>query len=331
MDKIVVVKFFIGLLTGILCIVGLLTSMYSFQRKRFYISSLLIAWSLVVIASFMYLYVKRIYDDFISDQIDLKNAVSIYYYTNIVGSLVNYFSHLIQTKAILEYYNSVPIFDTLRAFDMNPKIVRSSALMVFFKIIIFPVIIETNLVLRELRNEHDRNLWRTLYSVFPMIIANFLPNCVFAGFVLCRECMSSLNRQLEMIEKEANFYQGVKQMILHKPFHRMQIYCDLSDKVEHLAEKYAIICMYTLKYMDLNSLPILCSLLSNLFGITAGFFQQYYAIADTMINEESYDLFDAMTNAVFLAISFLEIALLGVVANECLENVSSCVFKNYFC
>uniref|UniRef100_A0A454A0P1 Gustatory receptor n=1 Tax=Stomoxys calcitrans TaxID=35570 RepID=A0A454A0P1_STOCA len=321
MDKYFLIKVLIGLCIGIVSAVGLLGTMYSFRRKRFYISLPLIIWGMLVNVTFVLLYVKNIYDDYVSDQIDLKNASSLYYYMNIICSLANYVSQVIQTKAIMNFYNSVPLFETIRFLDITAKAVRSSGILVFVKVILFPIIIEINLLVREMHTGPDFNIWQTFYALYPTVLANFLPNCIFSGFVICRETMIALGGHLRLIEKEANFYQDVRQMTLHKPFYRMQIFCDLSDKVDVLAGHYTSICYYTTAFMQLGAMPILFSLLSNLFGITAGFFQQYYAIADTMINEESYNLFDAMTNGVFLVISFSEIALLSMVANECIEKI----------
>ncbi|XP_075144769.1 putative gustatory receptor 94a [Haematobia irritans] len=274
---------------------------------------------MLVVIAFVLLYVKNIYDDFISDQIDLTNASSLYFYMNIVASLVNYTSQLLQTKSIMHFYNTVPLFPIIRYLDIKTKSVKNSVLLIFIKIVLFPIIIEINLVVRELRSGRpDANIWKTLYSLYPTLLANFVPNCIFAGFVVCRECMIALGHQLNAVEKEANFYQNAKQMILHKPFYRMQIFCNLSDKVDELSTKYTSICYYTMEFIELGAMPILCSLLSNLLGITAGFFQQYYAIADTMINEETYNFFDALTNGVFLVLSFSEIGLLSIMANECI-------------
>ncbi|XP_061394420.1 putative gustatory receptor 94a [Musca vetustissima] len=320
MNEVKVVKFFLTLMTALLIGVGLLNLMYSFRRKRFYISPLLIVWSLTIFTVCLYVFGKRFYEEFRTDQMDLKNAVSIYYYLSIVCSMVNYFSQFLKIKDLLEFYNQVPVFDCLCYFNINPRSVKKSALLTFIKIILFPIIVEVNLIIRELHGGggEEPNLVGTLYNLYPMVIANFLPNCLFAGFVLCREGMKALNSRLLTIEKEANLYQDKKQMKILSNFQRMQIFCDLSEKLDELCEKYNAICSYTLAYVDLLAMPLVFSLLSNLFGITAGCFQQYYAIADTMINEEPYDMFDAMTNGVFLAISFSEIALLNMAVNDCI-------------
>ncbi|XP_073818320.1 putative gustatory receptor 94a [Musca autumnalis] len=323
MDGVKVVKFFIILFTSFLISLGLLDLMYSFRRKRFFINPLLIIWSLTVIAGFVFIYGKRLHEEYATGQIDLKNAVSIYYYLNIICALVNYLWQLAKTNKILKFYNTVPVFDCMSYFCIDHRSVKKAALLTFIKIILIPIIVEINLILRELRKGEESNLLETLYHLYPMVIANFLPNCLFAGFVVCRECMKALNILLKLVENEANFYQNVKQMKLNTRFYRMQIFCDLSDKLDELSEKYNLVCFYTLEYTQLISLPLICSLLSNLLGITAGCFQQYYAIADTMINEETYDVFDALTNGVFLAISFSEIAILNMVVNDCIEKVSN--------
>ncbi|XP_023296333.1 putative gustatory receptor 94a [Lucilia cuprina] len=296
--------------------------MYSWRTKKFYINYFLVAWCITIIILFTLIYIRRLYNEVVSEELDLKNAVTLYYYMNIFGAATNFLSQLWNTKAAAHFFNTVKLFETLKYFDVDVEVIHSSLLLVTLKIIIFPIIIEITLILRQLRNDYEeRSLLWTIYTLYPLVIANIIPNCLFGIFVVCRQLTMSLNRHLKELEKEANFLQNMDQILLHKPFYRMQKFCNLADKLDELAEKYSLICAQTLLYMSMCSTPLLASLLCNLFGITAGFFRQYYALADTLINEESYDVFNAITNGVFLIISFLEIALHSLVADQSIEAV----------
>lgn len=324
MDNIHIAKYVVGIITFIICLFGLSCNTYSFRRGRYYTSRLLFIWCLLLFITVTVVYIRKTCADFKANELDLKNAVKLYYYMNVIATLVNYGSQLYHKTSIAYFYGRVPFFDTIRYLDIQPKVVKFAALMIFVKVILFPIIIETVLILRVIHKGENNSIWSTLYTLYPIVMTNFLPNCIFGAFIVCRELMVALNKHLSRVEHEANYYQDVKQMILHKPFYRMQIFCNLSDKLDELAIKYSDICLYTLEYMKIGAVPLLAAFICNLFGITVQFFQQYKSIADTMINNDGYNVFDALTNGVFLLISFSEIALHSLIANECIEKVRNC-------
>ncbi|XP_065372265.1 putative gustatory receptor 94a [Calliphora vicina] len=322
MNKTQLVKYIIAFLIGMLSLIGLNSNIYSWRTKRFYVNYFLVVWCITIIILFTMIYIRRLYYEIITEELDLKNAVTLYYYMNIFGAATNYLSQLLNTKSAVDFFNVVQLFETMEYVDVEMEVIQSSILLVTLKTIIFPIIIEITLILRQLRDDdEDRSLLWTVYTLYPLVIANIIPNCLFGIFVICRQFTMALNRQMRELEKEANFLQNIEQICLHKRFYRMQKFCNLADKLDELAEKYSLICSQTLAYMSLCTTPLMASLLCNLFGITAGFFRQYYALADTLINEESYDVFNAVTNGVFLIISFLEIALHSLVADQSIEAV----------
>ncbi|XP_061394421.1 putative gustatory receptor 94a [Musca vetustissima] len=257
---------------------------------------------------------RQLYIAYNDDKINLANAEILYYYIGIVAVILTYILQLVRSNEIKTFVSQVPLLELMDYFELNQRAVKSSIVKIVVKTLLFPIILEINLIIRQRRKD-------TVINLFPLVASNFLPNCVFSALVICYHYMQALNSYLEKVEKDANLYQDVKQMILHKPFHRMQAFCNMADKLDELSEKYSIICKNILKYVEINSVAILAALLCNLFAITGGLFQQYNALADTLINKESYDLFDAMTNGVFLAIAIADIALYGSMANDCLEMV----------
>ncbi|XP_073818321.1 gustatory receptor 94a [Musca autumnalis] len=265
--------------------------------------------------------VGHLYVAFDDGKINLANAETLYYYISIVGVVLSYISQLAKAQELQQFLSSVPFFEVLNYFELKSGVVKSSVRVILVKTIMFPIIIEMGLIVRQAHYEPDKSLFQTLSTLYPVVVSNFLPNCVFSSMVICHHTMNALNIRLQQVEKKANFYQDVKQMILHKQFQRMQTFCDLADKLDELSEKYTQICRNTLKYVDINSLAILAALLSNLFAITGGFFQQYTALSDTIINKDSYDLFDALTNGVFLAVAAADVGLYGSLADDCLGAV----------
>lgn len=320
-------KMVLALLFGIAYSFGLLSCAYSRRERRFYINNLLMIWCIGMTITVTIGSAKQLYAAYNDDKINLANAETLYYYISIVGVVLSYICQLVQTTELREFLSNVPLFEILDYFELKRSVVKSSIQIILVKTVVFPIILEINLLIRQSRNEPEESLLKTFYTLFPTVVSNFLPNCAFSSIVVCYHTMRALNLRLEKIEKEANFYQDVKQMILHKHFYRMQKFCNLADTLDELSQKYTLICGYTLRYVDINSVAIMATLLCNLFAITGGLFQEYNALADTFINKKNYDVFDALTNGVFLSIAVADIALYGSMANDCLEAVSWVFFS----
>lgn len=323
MDKLTWVKFLIAYLLVTLSLIGLNAKMYNWRWKKFYINQFLVMWCMAAAVIFNLVYTRRLYYEIITSGFDLKNAVKLYFYMNVIGGIMNYLWQLMNCKAAVDFVNQVQLFTTMKYFDIDVAAIKSTILLVTLKTLIFPTVIAIAVILRKLHNGFDitQSIVFTLYVSYPIFCANITPNCLFGIFVVCRQLTLALNRNLSKLEKEANFLQDSKQMRLHKHFYRVQRFCHMADKLDELAEKYATICSQTLQYMSLGALPLLISLVCNLLGITVGLFRQYYDLADTLINEESYDIFRSVSNGIFLIISFLEIALHSLVGNQTIMEV----------
>lgn len=321
MDRIKIAKIFIGFLLTTISLLGLGVNVYSFRSKTFQRSNLLLLWNVVIIAVFTVVYSNKVYENYNKNELGLGSVIDLYYNMNIIGAIINYVWQLVMSRKGLEFLKMVKLFDVMRYLDLNMTTLRSTILKVLIKTTLFPLLIEISLLVRQKRKHPNWSPVWTLYTLYPMFIANIIPNCFFGGMVACKELVSALNVKLNDIKKKANFYQSTDQVILHKKFHRMQTFCDLADKLDELSEKYTWICSQILLFKNISELPILASLVCNLFGITVGLFQQYYTIADTLINEESYDLHTMVTSCIFVLISFCEIAFHSYVANDCLEHV----------
>lgn len=318
-----VVKYLIGFLIGICTFIGLNNNMYSFRKKRFYVNYACIAWSIISMIIFGFIYIRIFYNEIVTKTFDVNSAVNVYYYMNVMGAFINYIAQLRIGKPTSEYFNTSKFFEVLEYFTIEAIINHSIIWLVFSKIIIFPLVVESTLILRHLRNEDEtKNLFWTLYTLFPLVLANIVPNCFFGVMVVCRQAIRALNNELEKLQKEANLLQRAEQMNLHKNFYRMQKFCNMADKLDELSIIFALICKQTLSYMKLADIPLMASLVCNLFGVTAGLFQQYYAAADTFIQGDEYDVFDGLTNGVFLVISYLEIAMNSLIAGQSINAVS---------
>ena len=316
------VKYIIGFLITVCTLLGLNCNVYSFRCKKFYFNSCLVIWCLISMFIFAWLYLKKLYDSVVSEGLVIENAVSLFYYMNVISALLNYGSQILVGKEYTNIYNNSRVFEAMDYLSVDRKMLQSQIVLVVTKIILYPLVTEITLILQHVRkDEDDTNVLWTLFTLYPLILSNVIPNCFFGIMILSRQGILALNQVIQDIEKEANFIQNPQQMGLHKHFYRMHKFCNLADKLDELLRIYSMICYSTMNYINLASIPLIAALLCNLFAITAGFFQQYYSLADTLINEERYDAINAITNAIFLIISLIEVALHSFVAEQSVQAV----------
>lgn len=323
------VKICFGIIIASLILFGFSAHGLSPRKQRFYNSYIIALYSTTVAIVFTVSYGQSILNDWQKNEFDLENIIKLYSYMNITSVIINYLTALTLSSTFVRFFNGLPLFDTFKFFNVSAKTVIVSVRLVFLKGLLIPIIYEMTLLLQQIRNEPNKHLLWTLYTLLPMILSKMFPNLSFGALVISKVLMETLNERLSEIVNEVNSMQTVLQMSLHKPYYRMQRFCDLADRLDLLAQKYDIICRQTTKYLQLLSAPLICSLLCNLCGITVGCFRQYLAIAETLVNNEPYDVFHALTNAVFLAISVIEVMLLGQICDNNIVKVEMNLNRSY--
>uniref|UniRef100_W8BZD0 Gustatory receptor n=1 Tax=Ceratitis capitata TaxID=7213 RepID=W8BZD0_CERCA len=310
------VKICVGSVIVYLMLFGFLAHSVSLRKGRFKDSHLMRLYSFAIATTFTMSYGRNMLIDLLKNRFNLENVIQLYSYMNIVAVIVNYLTALILSRTFVRFFNRVALYETIKFFDVNAKTLIVSVRLVLLKGLLIPVIYEVTLILQQIRNAPDKHLLWTFHTLLPMILSQMFPNLFFSALVICKTLMVSLNERLMEIVNEVNCLQNILQMSLQKPYYRMQRFCELADRLDLLAQKYDIICKQTTVYLHLLSAPLICSLLCNLCGITAGCFTQYLAIAETLVNNEPYDAFNALTNAVFLVISIVEVLLQGHICDD---------------
>ncbi|XP_039961240.1 putative gustatory receptor 94a [Bactrocera tryoni] len=310
------VKICVGFTFASLMFFGFSAHGISIRKGRFYNSYIIAIYALSIASVFTVSYGQSMLNDWQNDEFDLENVTNLYRYMNITSVIINYLTAFILSSTFVRFFNTVSLFETLRFFEVSARTVIVSVRLVILKALLIPVIYEVTFLLQQIRNEPDKPLLWTLYTVLPLVLAQMYPNLFFSALVIGKVLVETLNERLCEIVNEVNCMQTPLQMSLHKPYYRMQRFCDLADRVDLLAQKYDIICRQTTKYLQLLSAPVICSLLCNLCGITVGCFRQYLAVAETLVNNEPYDVFQALTNAAFLAISVIEVMLLAQISDN---------------
>ncbi|XP_039493023.1 putative gustatory receptor 97a [Drosophila santomea] len=297
---------------------GVYLGRFSFKRKKFVFSKGVTIYSLCSATCFALFYIWNIYNEISTGQISLRNTIGIYCYMNVCVCLFNYVTQWVKTLEIIRFQNSVPLIKLLDSVDISAIIVWRAFVYSLIKIVFCPLIAYITLILYQ-RRSHPENQWTSLATVktmLPLIVSNQINNCLFGGLVIANVVIAALNRKLHGIVKEANMLQSPVQMNLHKPYYRMRRFCELADLLDELAEKYGVTASLSKKYLQFTDWSMVMSMLMNLLGITMGSYNQYLAIADYYINEEPFDLFQAIVLLVFLAVPFLEIVMVARISNQ---------------
>ncbi|KAH8416633.1 hypothetical protein KR222_000165, partial [Zaprionus bogoriensis] len=311
------------LLVTLICLLttfGLFANRFTLRgRQRYVFSGKYLAYGMLVTAIFTSIYVRQMYLDYTSAQLNLRDAVKLYSYMNITVAIINFFTQMVMSKRVARMMSQVPLFETLNEIEIDTFTIMKSVGLAMVKVIVFPFIIELALIWQQKRYEPELKWTWTLFKLFPMIISNFLNNCYFGAMIIAKNIMEGVNIRLRKQLQQVNLMQRDESGKHYSKYYRMQRYCTLADELDMLSDKYKEICQQAKDYMALMSLSIVLSLICHLLGITVGVYNQYYAIAESVMGRKPYDGFGALINLVFLTISLLEIALLAYLSNDILS------------
>lgn len=298
---------------------GLFGNRYTLRgRQRYVFSRKYLAYSMLITATFTSIYLHQMYLDYTSSQLHVRDAVKLYSYMNITVAIINFFTQMVMSKRVAELMSKVRLFETLNEIEIDGGTVMRSVGLAMVKVIVFPFIIEMALIWQQQRYEPEVRWTWTLFKLFPMIISNFLNNCYFGAMIIVKNIMNSVNLRLKLQVQQVNLMEKDKQGKHYSKYYRTHRFCAMADEMDMLADKYKIMCVQGKDYMALMSHSIVLSLICHLLGITVGVYNQYYAIAESVIGNKSYDGFGALINLVFLTISVLEIALIAYLSDDLL-------------
>lgn len=272
----------------------------------------------VVAMIFGAFYVQNVWMEFRSGQIDQRDAIKIYCYMNACGGLLHYFYQWSISVQIVDLLNQMSLFRVINYFSVSVVSMVRAMLLVLVKIFGFPLLMQLTLVFH-----HELSWTSTIKTMIPIIAGSHLNNCFFCSVVIARAILSHINKLLSEILSEVNRLQTPLEMLLHKPFYRMQRFCDLADQLDELATKYALVHFYCQGHLGFACFSLVISMGINLFSTTLGCYVQYQAFVDYVMLETPYDVPQALSHFVFLALPFLEIVLLANESQQLLNEAST--------
>ncbi|KAH8359928.1 hypothetical protein KR093_009592 [Drosophila rubida] len=295
---------------------GLLPCRFSISRRKFVFSKSMAIYCFMVATIFGIYYVNHMWKEYASGQLGQLDIIQIYCYVNTIAALLNYVTQWAIMGDILHFVNNLPLFSTINYFDITLMSVRRSVIFVLIKMFGFPLMLQLAALFYQKHKQTELSWMHSSITMIPILLGNQLNNCFFGGILIAHGLFMHINKVLRQMLAEVNRLQTPLGMFLHKPYYRMQRFCDLADQLDELARKYTQIANFSRKYLVLTSFSLVLSLAINLFTTTLACYMQYQSIADYVFIEEAYDVTKALSHFVFLLVPFLEIILMARVSQQ---------------
>ncbi|KAH8310699.1 hypothetical protein KR044_002597 [Drosophila immigrans] len=295
---------------------GLLPCRFSISRRKFAFCKPLAVYCFLVATIFASFYVNLIWKEYKNGQLGQLDIIKIYCYVNTIAALLNYVTQWAIMGDILHFLNNLPLFSTINFLDITFTSVRQSVIFSMIKMFGFPLMLQLAALLYQQHKQPELSWTHSSITMIPIVLGNQLNNCFFGGILIAHGLFMQINNVLRQMLAEVNRLQTPLGMFFHKPFYRMQRFCDLADQLDELADKYTQIARFSKAYLVLTSFSLVMSLGINLFTTTLGCYLQYQAIADYVFLEEAYDVTKALSHFVFLVVPFLEIILVARVTQQ---------------
>ncbi|XP_055848939.1 putative gustatory receptor 94a [Episyrphus balteatus] len=282
---------------------------YIAKYDKFDINPLATIYTIIVICTFCTVYVRDIIHQYVAGEFDINNVGKLYSNMNIIAGVVSFGVHIIFVRRHIVFINFARphLYKLLDFLDDNDGRIERGVLKVGIKIFISPTLLEIVLILRSLHFEPDKSLGWTIYTMIPYLIRTVPATTVYGMTLLCAGFIEVMNLRVKKIVDEVNRMSTHKEWLCKTSFHRMQRYCDLSDKIDRLNNVYNIIIDVSDELLNFSSIPWMNSMLCNVVGIMSGCFTQYMSIADSIFNGKEYDYYSVMTDSAFMFISLMEI------------------------
>ncbi|KAM8704998.1 hypothetical protein ACLKA7_009454 [Drosophila subpalustris] len=298
---------------------GYFPARFSLKHEKFTFSKPMAVYCFVVAMTFGVFYVHYVWKEFRSGQINQRDAIKIYCYMNACGGLLHYLYQWTISVQIVDLLNQMSLFRVINYFSISVVSMIRAMLLVLLKIFGFPLLMQLTLIFHQ-RHKHLELSWTSTFkTMIPIIAGSHLNNCFFCSVVIAKAIFNHINKLLSVILLEVNRLQTPIEMQLHKPFYRMQRFCDLSDQLDELATKYVLVHIYCQGFLGFASFSLIMSMAINLFSTTLGCYVQYQALVDYVMLETPYDVPQALSHFVFLALPYLEIVLLANESQELLN------------
>ncbi|EDW67447.1 putative gustatory receptor 97a [Drosophila virilis] len=298
---------------------GIFPCCFDFKHRKFVFCKTLAIYCFSVATLIGAFYVTQIWVAYSENKIDLRDPIQIYCYMNLCVALLNYVTQWAIIPEILSFQNSLPLFSTLDSFTISLRSVGRATSLASLKMFVCPLLMHFTLIIYQRHRQPELNWMSTGKLMLPIYLGNQLNNCFFGGIVITKIVLVEINRRLREIRNEVNRLQTPLELLLQKPYYRMQRFCYLADRLDELASKYALSTGRSMTYMLLTAFSLVSSMAINLIITTLGFYTQYQAFADHILLEEAYDIARALAHFVFLVVPFTEICLVARVSQQVLD------------
>lgn len=309
---------------------GIFPCRFQFKRKKFVFCLPLAGYGLIVATLFGAYYGHHVWQAYTEKQINLRDPIQIYSYMFACAAVFNYVTQWAMVPDILRFQNSLDLFKTMEYFRLTLGVMARSTVLAGVKMFGCPLVMQLTLIIYQKYTHPELSWIRSSHIMLPIYLGNQLNNCFFGGIVVTRCVLIEINKRLREILLEVNRLQTPLELLLHKPYYRMQRFCDLADRLDELTSKYALSTAYSMEYLDLTAFSLVTNMAICLTSTTLGIYTQYQAVADYLMLDIPYDIYQALAHFVFLVIPMADIYLLARVCQQVIDEVSISVFFIYY-
>lgn len=315
---------------GFVMFLGIAPYGYSFKRKIFIPYVPLLIYGIAISIIFSAYYLPEVYNEFLNYE-DERDISKIYSAMNILSAVVSYVVLIAYHRGIVDFLNKAQIeFFTMKSYvESNIQESKFKLFQFGAKAAVFPMILWTTITFKHLYSEsHDgestlTHLKQGYMTMIPYMIRSAPSTCLYGILLLTSFYMKQLIANAEIMVREINLITFHKELKIHKNFYKMQRFCELSDLLDDIAIKYTQILKSTRDYVSFVEIPWIASLGCNMIGVTYGIFAQYTYIANTVFDDEPYDVASVFTGTIFILVSAMEIFLQANIATENTNMVSA--------
>lgn len=307
-------------------ILGIANYGYSFKRKKFVHSLPVFIYAIAVATLFSIYYLPQIYNEIINFE-DERDISKIYPVLNILSAEVSFMVLFYYHSKIIVFLNKAQIEFILMKEYVQSK-VNVLRLSVFgvralgFPLILCATTTIKHLLYNPLEGESAVNRLKQGYlSIIPYIIRSSSSTLIYGILMFTSFYMKSLIADVQSITKEVNLLNFHRDFRIYKPFHKMQRFCEMSDRLDEILGIYSRIMSITQEYVRFIQIPWIASLGCNTFGVTYGIFAQYTYIVNTTFDGNDYDIVSAFSGAIFILVSAIDIFLQAQAVTENTELV----------
>lgn len=310
----------------VLNVCGLTPFRYDAKSKTFKnsIFSIIFAFTFVVIFSTAYpVFYKNRMNKTKTSMHAAHNLAAPYMAINVSAAIIIFIITTFESRKSVVVMNQ-----TLEIFlRLGKQLTERTCILItvktLTKVIGIPAILETALVTNLVGVSNIDNIFDFLAAltiIVPYLYRSLAPNVLYGAILISTEILKILNEQMQQIMKRVIFVNSGGERSEHTDYFKMEIFCQMSDQLDKIAEEYFHLCRITKSLVNLSATALLFSLFCDVYVLIVQLFVEFVAITNSIIDSEPYNFvrgMGGMTYSLFLLVDiFLIVSVVAAHVTE---------------